>query len=219
VLLRMDAQIQTLTERAARQDERIAQLERRLNRSSRNSSLPASQDPSSAPVRRSRDSSGRPRGGQAGHEGHGRELLPSFAVDEAIEHWPRRCGCGRVFTKSDRVPVGKPARFQVEELPEITVRVTEHRCPRVRCPDCGRHTRAELPAELARSAFGARLQAAVTALSVRGRISRRDTAELVEELFGHASARAQSIRSWPAPVRPSASPTRTCTSASASLRR
>jgi hypothetical protein len=38
VLLRMDAQIQALTARVARQDERIAQLERRLNRSSRNSS-------------------------------------------------------------------------------------------------------------------------------------------------------------------------------------
>ena len=45
VLLRMDAQIQALTARVARQDERIAQLERRLNRSSRNSSVPPSADP------------------------------------------------------------------------------------------------------------------------------------------------------------------------------
>jgi hypothetical protein len=45
VLLRMDAQIEALTVRVARQDERIAQLERRLNRSSRNSSIPPSADP------------------------------------------------------------------------------------------------------------------------------------------------------------------------------
>ncbi len=44
VFLRMAAQIQALTARVARQDERIAQLERRLNRSSRNSSTPPSAD-------------------------------------------------------------------------------------------------------------------------------------------------------------------------------
>jgi hypothetical protein len=60
VLLRMDAQIGALTVRVARQDERIAQLERRLNRSSRNSSVPPSADPSaSTPKKRGKDPSGR----------------------------------------------------------------------------------------------------------------------------------------------------------------
>jgi len=36
VLLRMDAQIQALSAQVARQGERISQLERRLNRNSRN---------------------------------------------------------------------------------------------------------------------------------------------------------------------------------------
>ena len=58
VLLRMDAQIQALTERVARQEERIAQLERRLGRNSRNSSQPPSQDPPSAPPQRGKDPSG-----------------------------------------------------------------------------------------------------------------------------------------------------------------
>ncbi len=43
---------------------------------------------------------------------------------------------------------------------------------------------AELPREVAGSAFGPRFQAAVAALSVRNRISRRDVVELCEELFG-----------------------------------
>jgi hypothetical protein len=52
VLLRMDAQIQVLTARVVRQDERIAQLERRLYRSSRNSSIPPSADlPAGTPKR------------------------------------------------------------------------------------------------------------------------------------------------------------------------
>jgi Family of unknown function (DUF6444) len=45
VLLRMDAQIRALSERVAKQEERIAQLERRLGRNSRDSSQPPSRDP------------------------------------------------------------------------------------------------------------------------------------------------------------------------------
>jgi transposase len=75
-------------------------------------------------------------------------------------------------------------RHQVEELPPITVAVTEHRAQRVRCPGCGRRRRAQLPREVAGSVFGPRIQAAVAALSVRNRISRRDVVELCEQLFG-----------------------------------
>jgi transposase len=183
VLLRMDEQIGRLEVRVARQDERIAQLERRLNRSSRNSSAPPSSDPPGKTPKRGKDSSGR-RGGQPGHEGRGRDLLPACAVDEVVEHWPARCGCGYVFCEQERDPTDKPARHQVEELPTLTVRVIEHRVHRLRCPGCGKRASAELPEEVAASSFGARLQAALVALSVRNRISRRDTVELAEELFG-----------------------------------
>jgi transposase len=183
VLLRMDAQIQALSAQVARQGERISQLERRLNRNSRNSSQPPSADPPSAPLRRSKDSSGRPQGAQPGHEGKGRALLGAWAVDEVIEHWPSRCECGHVFAASERVAVGAPVRHQIEELPVITVEVIEHRCERMCCPGCARRPRAQLPDEVAQSAFGPRFQAAVAALSVRNRISRRDVVELCEQLF------------------------------------
>lgn len=183
VLLRMDRQIQQLTERVARQDERIAQLERRLNRSSRNSSKPPSADSPATPPRRGKDSSGRAQGAQPGHEGKGRPLLPAWAIDEVIEYWPERCDCGHVFAVEEHVPVGEPVRWQVEELPVISVGVTEHRCHRVRCPGCGRRRRAEPPAHVAQSAFGPRFQAAVATLSVRNRISRRDVVECCEQLF------------------------------------
>jgi transposase len=181
---RLEAQVEGLTARVARQDERIAQLERRLNRSSRNSSQPPSVDPPGTPARRGKDSSGRRQGGQPGHEGKGRPLLPAWAVDEVVDHWPDRCDCGHRFAADEHVAVGGPVRHQVEELPAITVTVTEHRCQRVRCPGCGRRRRAELPREVAGSMFGPRFQAAVAALSVRNRISRRDVVELCEQLFG-----------------------------------
>jgi hypothetical protein len=93
VLLRMDEQIQRLERRVAQQDERIPKLERESRRSSRNSSQPPSQDPPGAP-KRGKDPSGRRPGGQPGHEGKGRPLLPAWAVDEVVEHWPARAAAG-----------------------------------------------------------------------------------------------------------------------------
>lgn len=183
VLLRMDAQMQVLTARVARQDERIAQLERRLNRSSRNSSISPSADLPASTQKRGKDPSGRKQGAQPGHEGRGRPLLPAWAVDRVIEHWPERCGCGHLFVVEEHVAVGEPVRWQVEELPAISVRVTEHRCHRVCCPGCGKRRRAELPGEVAQSAFGPCFQAAVATLSTRNRISRRDVVECCEQLF------------------------------------
>ena len=184
VLLRMDEQIQRLEKRVAEQDERIAQLERRLNRNSRNSSQPPSADPPSAPPRRGKDRSDRKPGGQPGHEGKGRGLLEAALVDEVVDHWPAACGCGHLFARSEFVADGEPARHQVEELPVMATIVTEHRCQRVRCPACGRRARGELPAGVGASAFGPRFQAAVAVLSTRNRIGRRDVVELCQQLFG-----------------------------------
>lgn len=182
---RLAGEVERLSVRVARQDERIATLERQLGRSSRNSSQPPSSDPlGKRPPTRGEDPSGRPQGAQVGHESHGRELLPLCAVGEVVEYWPERCGCGHVFAPGELVAVGEPVRHQIEELPVISTRVSEHRAQRVRCPGCGKRVRARLPAQLARSAFGPRFEAAVAALSVRNRVSRRDAAELAEELFG-----------------------------------
>jgi len=174
-----------LVEANQRLEARVAELERRLSRSSRNSSLPPSQDPPSAPPRLRRPGSGRTPGGQPGHEGKHRRLLPSGQVDEIVEHWPERChACAHVFAEQELVDAVEPWRHQVAELPAIAVRVSEHRLHGVCCPECANATRAELPRELPRSAFGPRLQAAIVTLAVRHLVSRRDTTELARELFG-----------------------------------
>ena len=174
-----------LVEANQRLEARVGELERRLSRSSRNSSLPPSQDPPSAPPRRRRPGSGRTPGGQPGHEGKHRRLLPPEQVDEIVEYWPERCPvCAHVFAEQEVVDAVEPWRHQVAELPAIAVCVSEHRLHGVCCPECATATRAELPRELPRSAFGPRLQAAVVTLAVRNRVSRRDTTELARELFG-----------------------------------
>ena len=111
-------------------------------------------------------------------------MLPTAAVDEVVVHWPASCGCGRVFSTGELVAAGDPVRHQVEELPRLAVTVTEHQCPRVRCPGCGKRARAPLPGDVAQSAFGPRFHAAVAVLSVRNRVSRRDVVECCEQLFG-----------------------------------
>ncbi len=145
VLLRMDAQIQALAARVARQDERIAGLERRLNRSSANSSQPPSADPPSAPSRRSKGPSDRSRCAQSGHEGSGGEFLPANAVDQVVGHWPVKCVCGHRFTEAERRPVTEPVRHQVQELPQITATVIEHRAQRLCCRQCGRSVKPRCP--------------------------------------------------------------------------
>ena len=123
-----------LVEANQRLEARVGELERRLNRSSRNSSLPPSQDPPSAPPRPQKPTSGRRRGGQPGHAGRNRPLLPLARVDEVIEHWPERCqACAHRFSEDERVDAAPAQRHQVAELPPIAVTVAEHRLHRRSC--------------------------------------------------------------------------------------
>ena len=105
------------------------------------------------------------------------------AVDEVVEHWPARCDCGHVFCEQERDPVGEPVSTRSKSYP------TDSEGDRAPCaapllPALWSRTRARLVGELTASSFGPRLQAALVALSVRNRVSRRDVVELGEELFG-----------------------------------
>src|SRR5579872_7514812 len=63
--------------------ERVAELEARLKENSANSDRPPSSDPPwNKPPTRPREPSGRKRGGQPGHEGATRELVPLERVDK-----------------------------------------------------------------------------------------------------------------------------------------
>src|SRR5665648_417673 len=115
-------EVAELSEANRRLEIRVADLEERLNRNSRNSSLPPSQDPPSAPPRPRQAASGRRAGAQPGHPGRGRNLAPLEALDELIDHWPSRCRCGHVFCTAEREALGEPARHQVAELPPTAAR-------------------------------------------------------------------------------------------------
>lgn len=187
-----EACVEFLVELAARYERQVTRLEARIERleeklreNSRNSSRPPSADPPAKRSQPERSLSPRKQGGQPGHEGTTRKLVAEAELDEIVDHWPERCsGCGQDFVASEHAVGGAPRCHQVTEVPSIVVAVTEHRAHALRCRGCGKSTRAELPSEVASSAFGPRLQAAIALLSVRNRISRRDASELCEELFG-----------------------------------
>ena len=182
-LLSLAAQVEGLLEANRVLTVRVERLEEQLRRSSRNSSLPSSSDPLGLPGRPAKKGSGRRPGGQPGHPGTTRQLVASERVDELLEHWPDCCAaCGERFAECEGA-FGKPLRHQVSELPVLAVRVSEHRLQARRC-GCGQVTRARLPQGVARSMFGPRLQAAVATLCTRQRLSRRQAAELLGELFG-----------------------------------
>ena len=115
--------ILALEARYERLEVRVEKLEEQLRRSSRNSSLPPSQDPPSAPLRPKKPASGRGRGGQPGHEGTHRPLLALERVDEVRDHWPERCArCAHPFCAEERRDAAPAQRRQLAELPPISVR-------------------------------------------------------------------------------------------------
>ena len=76
---------------------KVGELAERVGQHSQNSSRPPSSDPPGAP-KRERKVSGRKAGGQPGHRGEGRKLLPVEEVDEVVEVKPEVCWrCGICF--------------------------------------------------------------------------------------------------------------------------
>jgi Family of unknown function (DUF6444) len=82
-------------ERLKKLELEVAELRERLGQNSQNSSKPPSSDPPSVPRPNKQQPSGRKRGGQRGHQGHGRALLPPDQVDQIVELRPVSCQqCG-----------------------------------------------------------------------------------------------------------------------------
>jgi transposase len=173
-----------LEARVGELEARLAELETRLRLDSSNSGKAPSSD-LFVPTLRQRRPTGRRPGGQAGHEGHHRELLPVEQVDEVVEYRPEVCGrCGLMFSGEVDVTDVPACRHQVTELPVRAVRVVEHRAYRCICPRCGGRTEAEVPRPLIQSCLGPRLAAAVCYLTARVHGSRRAAAEMLGEVLG-----------------------------------
>src|SRR5947207_755237 len=109
------------------QRERIRELAAQLGQNSSNSSRSPSSDPPQAPVRAKAPLSGRKRGGQPGHRGTFRGLLPIEQVDEIVAVVPERCRhCEQPLPETTARGRGRVWRHQVVELLPLAVRVTDY---------------------------------------------------------------------------------------------
>ncbi|HEX2301944.1 MAG TPA: IS66 family transposase [Pseudonocardiaceae bacterium] len=180
----IEQQARLIAEQAARIDAlqaEVTELNRRLGRTSRNSSQPPSADGPSAPMPRSpRRRSGRNPGKQPGAGGVA--LLRVENPDEVVEHVPQTCGgCGGGL--ADAAPVGV-VRRQVHDIPTITPRVVEHRLHQRRC-GCGQVTSAAAPNGVSAPAvYGPNLRALAAYLVVFQHLPVARAAQLIADLTG-----------------------------------
>ena len=156
--------------------EQVAKLTRRLNRDSTNSSSPPSKDVGTK-KRRKRRPSGRKRGGQRGHVGHGRKKLAAAKITERVEvpltSACQECGhddvCERGFwTSHDVLGVHDVTRYALESG---------------RCGVCRRRRTAPLPEGVTRSVMGSDLLAASAYLTGVVGTSRRKTQMVLSDVL------------------------------------
>jgi transposase len=179
-----EGQVVALSEQVAALTKQVAELMAKLGRNSRNSHLPPSSDPPGTGGQSGkRRPGGRKRGGQPGHGGSQRTLLPPEQVDEVEDLYPSHCeGCARELPQ---VPDREAHRYQQVELPPIKPHTKEWRCHEVACVECGTKTRAPYDAErIPSSPFGPRLMALIAFLTGVYHVSRRKTVVLLWELLG-----------------------------------
>lgn len=163
------------------QQGRIEELERKLNLNSGNSSKPPSSDGPEVPRKPKKKPSGRKPGGQPGHKGQTRALVPVESLSEPpIDMIPGQCKhCAAPLKGRDRNPV----RHQQIEVPPIAARITEIALHALRCGRCGKTTRAELPLGVSARLMGTRLTAIAAMLSGCFRLSKREVQALLKALF------------------------------------
>ena len=178
----LEARVMALESAVEHLEATVQQLAERLRQDSRTSSRPPSSDPPQALGKRPRrEPSGRRPGGQPGHEGQTRALLPVEEVDVIIPVKPTRClHCQQPLQGDDP----QPQRHQVTGIPPAKPVVTEYQVHRLVCSACGERIRAELLPGVSPGEFGPRVQAIAALCTGAYHLSKRTTQSVLGELFG-----------------------------------
>jgi hypothetical protein len=201
----LEGRVATLEVSLQRLETTVQQVTEQLQQDSRTSSRPPSSDPPQASAKRPRrEPSGRRPGGQPGHEGQTRALVPVEAVDVMRPVKPERCQrCQHPLQGEDP----QPERHQVTEVPPVRPVVTEYQLHRLVCPACGEAPRAELPAGVPTGEFGPRVRAIAALCTGAYHLSKRTTQSALADLCGVAmglgtiaNLEQATVQAMPAPV-------------------
>ncbi|MGH9080321.1 MAG: IS66 family transposase [Acidimicrobiales bacterium] len=163
--------------------ERISDLEERLGRNPRNSSMPPSAEGFTKPPvpnRAERRAAKRRPGKQPGAEG--KHLAQVDDPDQIEFHTPAVCaGCGESLEGAELVD---SERRQVFELPPMQPFVTEHQMQRLRCT-CGCETKAAPPREAtAPACYGPGIRSLAVYLAVHQHLPYDRMAQLFNDVLG-----------------------------------
>jgi len=151
---------------------------------SHNSSLPPSKDkPGKKPKPKSlRTPSGRKRGGQVGHKGHGIKHLQTRQPDKTVEHWPDDCGgCGN---REQCIALGKAVNNQYEYDVLMIPVITKHVIYNVACPLKNGAVLAGTAPLNSTHEYGNGILALCALLYTFGTVSYDRIKELINGLFG-----------------------------------
>jgi transposase len=158
----------------------VLMLKERLDRNSGNSSQPPSSDsPDQRTERRGKGPTGGKRGGQPGHSGSKRELLPKEQVSEFKPLFPSECeNCfASLPATADAVQ-----RYQTVDLPVLKAHVIEWLRHRVACSKCRHQTWASM-AEIPMTPFGPRVEAVIGLFTGVYHLSRRAAVSLMSDIL------------------------------------
>ena len=163
--------------------EKIAQLEKRLNLNSQNSSQPPSHDGLAKPKRTKslRTSTGKKTGGQLGHIGH--TLNQVSNPDKIVKHLPsqfcQQCGCD--VQSQDVIEVQKR---QVFDIPKPSMEVIEHQVLVKQCPHCQTKIKGQFPDDVNTPvSYGDRIKALCVYLSHQHFLPEERLSQLLSDLF------------------------------------
>lgn len=160
---------------------RVQELEARLSKDSHNSSKPPSSDGLTRKTKSLRKRSGKKPGGQLGHRGQ--TLRLAVVPDEVVEHRPTVCtACQTPLAAQASVVLRE--RRQIQEVPPLRLRITEHQALHVECPSCRAISVGTFPVAVpSRAQYGPRLRALVVYLVEQQLVPYARVRALLADLF------------------------------------
>ena len=161
---------------------KIKELEERINKDSHNSNKPPStDDPYKKQTKSQRMKSGKKPGGQPGHPGTTLKRVAN--PDKIVRHSVIKCEC--CGENLENIKAHKIETRQVFDIPPLKLEITEHQAEEKKCPNCGTKNKARFPEDVVNTTqYGKNVKTFSVWLKNCGFVSYERIAEFLSEALG-----------------------------------